>query len=117
MSIIDNSENVEKFKEEIDTSKIQINKTNQTNPTNKHYKKTPREDTPDEDSTETTADASDDIVPASLPITPMADLSANQVHKDELRSFAGFDVSKMDLTEGVLAEAVSANGEKVVITE
>ena len=31
--------------------------------------------------------------------------------------FMGFTVAEKELPEGVLAEAVSANGEKVVITE
>ncbi len=66
-----------------------------------------------EDSTETMIDG----VPASLPTEPMADLVPDQVHKDELRAFAGFGFVEQHLPDGVLAEVDSVRGEKVSIKE
>ena len=68
-------------------------------------------DTSNEDSTEATVEGDDpfDGVIGQFPLGPAAKYKASE--------FMGFTVTEKELPEGVLAEAVSANGEKVVITE
>lgn len=79
-------------------------------PSYKHPEKDILNLSEDEDSTEAVIDSEIESVPLvgagfSVPV-------------EEVKSaFAGFDFVEKELPEGVLAEAVSANGEKVVITE